>query len=103
VSEIVATKYYDCWSSHDDLRNDYPKAPEDSDIVYAGYTYEDYNGDALVVFLKDGQLFENNDGHCSCYGLEHWEPEATCVEALLMRDWWPGLREALAALPGDGK
>jgi hypothetical protein len=94
-------KYYDCWKSHEDLRVDYPDAPEDQDIVYAGYTYESYSGDALVVFVKDGKLYENNDGHCSCYGLEHWDPEETNAAALLMRQGWPGLHEAVQKWAGE--
>ena len=58
-------------------------------ILLATYTYEDYNGDAFVLFEKDGKLFEVNGGHCSCYGLEgQWEPEETTSEALLTRTWY---------------
>jgi hypothetical protein len=74
--------------------------PED-DIIYAGYTYEDYSGSALVVFKKDGKLYENNDGHCSCYGLEDWRPEETSLDALKMRQGWPGLQEALEGVRLD--
>ena len=88
-------KYYDEWKSHEDLRKDYPNAPEDASIVFAGYTYESYNGDAIVVFQRDGKLYENNDGHCSCNGLEHWEPEETTIEALRLRNSWPQLQDAL--------
>lgn len=51
-------------------------------ILYAYYTYEDYSGDATVIFLKDGRLFEVHDSHCSCYGLGEggWNPEETTVE-----------------------
>jgi len=56
------------------------------EIILASYTYEDYSGDAFVLFRKDGQLFEVNGDHCSCYGLEgQWEPEETSVEALRHR------------------
>ena len=58
-------------------------------ILLATYTYEDYSGDAFVLFEKDGKLFEVNGGHCSCYGLEgQWEPEETTSEALLTRNWY---------------
>ena len=98
MAEVVNGKYYDQWSSRDDVVLDYGEnTPLEESIVYAGYTYEDYNGDALVVFVKDGKLFENNDGHCSYYGLENWSPEETSREALLMRQGWPGLHEAVAA------
>ncbi|MFW6008491.1 MAG: hypothetical protein ACOCP8_04415 [archaeon] len=56
------------------------------DIVFASYTYEYYEGDAFVLFIKDGKLYEVNGGHCSCYGLEsQWEPEETSLEAIRFR------------------
>jgi hypothetical protein len=88
-------KYYDVWQNYEDAKKDYSQLPPEEDIIYAGYTYEDYNGAALVVFKKDGKIYENNDGHCSCYGLEDWRPEETSIEALRMRKGWPGLHEAL--------
>lgn len=58
-------------------------------ILLATYTYEDYSGDAFVLFEKGGKLFEVNGGHCSCYGLEgQWGPEETTSEALLARLWY---------------
>ena len=55
-------------------------------VLYATYTYEDYSGDAFVLFWRDGQLYEVNGGHCSCYGLEgQWEPEETTADALVHR------------------
>lgn len=88
-------KYYDGWQSKDDVDYAEVKAMDEADVIYAGYTYEDYNGDAIVVFTKDAKVFENNDGHCSCYGLENWSPEETSVAALRIRTGWPGLVEAL--------
>jgi len=56
------------------------------DILLASYGYENYSGDAFVLFKRDGKLYEVNGGHCSCYGLEGlWEPEETTVEALRHR------------------
>lgn len=91
----MSARYYDIWTDYESLKGDYPDAPPEESIIYAGYSYEDYSGDALVVFEKDGKLFENNDGHCSCNGLEHWKPEETLIGALRMRTGWPGLQEAL--------
>jgi hypothetical protein len=88
-------KYYDQWADRDGVVADYREnTPPETDIVYAGYT-EDYSGSALVVFVRDGHVFENNDSHCSCNGLEDWNPELTSVRALRMREGWPGLHEAL--------
>ena len=66
-------------------------ALEGATILLASYTYENYTGDAFVLFERDGKLFEVNGSHCSCYGLEdQWEPEETTKEALLARNWYHG-------------
>lgn len=98
-------KYYDMWSKQDDIDYSEAKALPETDIIYAGYTFDGvYSGAAIVVFRKDGKLFENHDFHCSCFGLDNWEPEETSCEAILMRpDAWPGLREALEKMMGEGK
>lgn len=94
-------KYYDEWKSREDVIRDYgDNTPTEDEIVYAGYTYEDYSGYAIVVFVRDGKWFENHDGHCSCNGLEYWAPEETTPEAILMRDGktgWDGLTEQVKA------
>lgn len=95
----MTSKYYDNWKSRGDVDYNEVKAMPEDDIIYAGYTYEAYSGNAIVVFVKDGKIFENNDGHCSCNGLESWKPEETSIEALRLRKGWPGLQEALDARP----
>ena len=58
-------------------------APEPEQVLLARYTYEDYEGDALVIFSNGGALFMVTGSHCSCYGLEgQWEPEETTPEVL---------------------
>ncbi len=61
-------------------------------VLLASYSYQDYEGDAFVLFEKGGKLFEVNGGHCSCHGLSEqgysggstqWEPEETTKNALL--------------------
>jgi hypothetical protein len=55
-------------------------------ILFCSYTYENYSGDAFVLFEQDGDLYEVNGDHCSCYGLEgQWEPESTTLESLVHR------------------
>lgn len=55
-------------------------------ILLAWYNYECYDGNAFVLFEKDGKLYEVVGGHCSCYGLEgQWEPVETTAKALRMR------------------
>lgn len=63
-----------------------PSFPGDHQIIIAVYEYEDYSGDAFVLFEEDGQLYEVHGGHCSCYGLEgQWEPEPTSWDLLIDR------------------
>lgn len=55
-------------------------------ILYATYECGGYEGSAFVLFLRDGQLYEVNGGHCSCMGLENqWEPEETTADVLVHR------------------
>ena len=52
-------------------------------ILYASYTYECYEGDAVVVGYRPstGLFFYVEGGHCSCYGLEgQWEETSLTVE-----------------------
>jgi len=86
--------YYDAFKGYDSLPYE-DNNPAEDEVVYAGYTFETYSGYALIVFRRDGKWFENTDAHCSCYGLDCWEPEETTREALLMRQGWPGLHEAV--------
>ena len=55
-------------------------------ILFASYNYENYSGEAWVLFEQNGKLYEVNGSHCSCYGLEgQWEPEETTLEVLEYR------------------
>ena len=59
---------------------------EQCKILLAWYGYECYDGQAFVLFERDGKLYEVNGGHCSCFGLEgQWEPERTSVKELRYR------------------
>lgn len=50
--------------------------PEPEQVILAAYTYEDYSGDAWVVYRQGTKFYEVNGGHCSCYGLEgQFDPE----------------------------
>ena len=87
--------YLNNWDSKQDVINDFfpeyrePKYKGELDninILLASYTYWSYDGDAFVLFEKEGKLYEVNGSHCSCYGLEgQWDPEETTKEALLHR------------------
>lgn len=61
---------------------------EHVDVLLASYSYENYSGDAFVLFrdTRDGQLYEVHGGHCSCYGLEdQWSPELCDLQSLKHR------------------
>lgn len=52
-------------------------------LLFSYYCYENYEGDAFVLFEKEGKLYEVNGSHCSCYGLERqWSPEEVMPEEL---------------------
>lgn len=76
------TKGY--WGRGDALPN--PLLVTDDEIIFAAYDIGDYQGHALVIFERDGKLYEVNGSHCSCMGLEgQWQPEETSWKALAMR------------------
>lgn len=99
--------------SEKDVLSDFGMPPQTLDgcnLIVASYSYEDYSGDAFVLYEKDGSLFEVNGSHCSCYGLSEsdymggntsqWEPEPTSVDALSLRNWpstSPGISDAVKA------
>lgn len=59
---------------------------DDCKILLAHYYAEDYQGYAFVLLDKNGNLFEVNAAHCSCYGLEEqWSLEETSYESLKYR------------------
>lgn len=89
---------FDNWQS---VRHNFKgKCPhDDPGVLLASYGYQNYSGDAYVLYQQDDKLFEVSGGHCSCYGLENqWEPEETTYESLLHRythgtlgkDQWSG-------------
>lgn len=67
------------WKDVKDLMEDFEILEEDLEgykILLAIYTYESYDGTAVVLLDKGGELYYNTAGHCSCYGLEgQFEPE----------------------------
>lgn len=81
-------KYFGAWVARDDLAKDFdtPEVAADAEILLASYEQGGYEGDAFVLFERNGKMYEVHGGHCSCYGLEgQWTPEETSVEAIKMR------------------
>lgn len=77
------------WKNIDNLISDFQiesKELEGVNILLAYYNYEFCEGNAYVLFEKDGKLYECHGGHCSCYGLEgQWEPEEVDLNYLEYR------------------
>lgn len=58
---------------------------ENHEILIAYESVGSWGCDSASFFLtrKDGVLYENHGGHCSCYGFEgQWSPEETTKETL---------------------
>jgi hypothetical protein len=82
-------QYFDIFTCTEDIIRDF-EAPSDAlvnaTVIAAIYTQESYEGCAMVVFRKEGKLYEVHGSHCSCNGLEgQWSPEETTMEALMDR------------------
>lgn len=92
------TKYFGSFSGRDSIAENFLREgwdtplvipddfPSDDQILLASYGGAAYEGDAYVVYERDGKLYEVHGSHCSCYGLEgQWAPEETSWAALAMR------------------
>ena len=81
--------YLNDWKNKEEMMNAFEISADDlrgAKILFANYNNGGWEGDAFVLFARDGKLYEVNGSHCSCYGLEgQWEPEETTKEALLHR------------------
>ncbi len=80
--------YYDRQGEYGDMKYDdrLKEYLKECKILLAWYGMGDYEGSAFVLFEKDGELYEVNGSHCSCYGLEgQWDPEKTSVAELRHR------------------
>jgi hypothetical protein len=108
---MTAKKYFDGFGDYQSMLREFQKStydyekreynytnlpgdvPTEDEVVFAAYGLEEaYSGSAIVIFEKNGELFENQGGHCSCNGLEdQWQPGKVTWEALALR------------LPKDGR
>jgi hypothetical protein len=78
--------FFDQFSSAQDVFREFAITPQnDLEFIYAAYGCASYQGEAHVIFLQNGALYEVNDIHCSCNGLTNWKPEPTSLVALLYR------------------
>ncbi len=85
----------------DDMREQFAKYgykpvpepfPTDEEVLFASYGQEQaYSGEAKVLFVRDGVLYEVVGSHCSCMGLEdQWEPAPVTWAALRLRNGLEG-------------
>jgi hypothetical protein len=91
------TVWLGSWSSVEDLARDFGdydkpekdvfKDLDDATLLYAWYGQGSYDGDSEVLYVKEGVLYRNNAGHCSCNGLEGlWSPSQTSWEELAEKE-----------------
>lgn len=101
----MKSKYEGDFESRNDVeeRTQGYDVPAEDDIIFAGYENGGYDGHALIVFWKDGKVYQNDDWHCSCHGLEDWSPEETTLDAVAMQTGWDGLSEAVERARQSGK
>jgi hypothetical protein len=79
--------YIGLFGDKKDIEKEFDEKLNDSvNIIFAYYNYQNYSGDAFVLFEQNGDLFEVHGSHCSCTGLERqWSPEETTLESLIHR------------------
>jgi hypothetical protein len=84
-------KYHGSFTCREDIVAIYgDRVPPEPDIVYACMSEPDYEESLIVVFARDGRLFEIADSHCSCNGWDEdgdtWDaPDEVLVQQLLTR------------------
>lgn len=75
--------YFGLFEKEEDVCKEFAIGSVDGAIIFAAYEYEDYSGQADVIFYKNGKFYHVSGSHCSCYGLEElWSPEEMPVDAL---------------------
>lgn len=107
---------YDGFSDKQDIIYQFdikdPTVLQDAIILMAIYETEWYQGDAFILYIEDGKLYEINGLHCSCYGLEdQWYPDEVLLEELAKNRFVdthrfesiPNIRQTLEKIIGVGK
>ena len=93
MMQVAEGAFVDGFADAKDILHEFNAAVGDLEnaatVLYACYTYEDYEGNALVLFESGGKLYEVSGGHCSCHGLEdQWEPAEISWEYLNNRKFY---------------
>ena len=80
-------RYFGDFNSVEDVESQWAGqgSLDGAQVIAAVYATGSYEGDAMIVFRRDGKLYEVHCSHCSCNGLDVWSPEETTYEALTDR------------------
>lgn len=94
---LAGVAVYDGFTNAEEVAANFKIPAVDGTIVAALYGHESYEGSAIVIYVREGKLYESNGSHCSCNGLEdQWSEEETSVAALRKREWPSGLESGTA-------
>lgn len=85
----MSSNVFDGWNDAEQMVAEFGvgmDAIEGYRVIVATYDTGNYSGDAFVLLEKNGNYYEVNGSHCSCYGLEDcWELEDVTEAALKIR------------------
>ena len=74
------------FKNEEDIRTEFQIDKIEGAVLFAVYEIDGYEGDAFVLFVRDGVIYTVEGGHCSCYGLEgQWRPDEAPPQVLLHR------------------
>lgn len=75
--------YHDLFEGWEDVQREFVITEPEPEVLFAAYEYENYSGEALVLFKRDDKLWLVDGSHCSCHGLEgQWVPEESSPEVV---------------------
>ena len=96
-------KRYFGWDGYEEMRSDFartdwsedrpvprhhPGFPTEAEVLCAFNSEPDYSMSAAIYFERNGELFELEAGHCSCYGYEEcndWDTLKPITQAYLQK------------------
>lgn len=82
-------KYFGMFTNISDVRREFVISDDlilPNEVLFAAYLEGSYSGEATVLFVRGGQLYEVSETHCSCSGLDElWRPEEVSWAQLAMR------------------
>ena len=71
------------WGWDEEKEDYFIETHKNTNILFASYGCANYSGDAWVLFEQNGELYEVNGNHCSCFGLEgQWDSEKVSLKEL---------------------